>query len=143
MFRDKTNDRKIQQAIYIAQDFLENHLSIIKKETHFTYTKMTVSQVYETIKDRIRRGTYSEIHLYTSKWPWSKAVAYTTSGSSKIFINTSKLPERTIADYVNTLTHEYLHLCGFSHGSNSPKGKEQSVPYRIGQLAENYAKLFT
>ena len=140
MFRDKTGNDKINKAMGIAEDFLWNHLSVIKKEDHFTYTNQTVKQVYETIKSHLAKETYIEVDLYKSKWPWSKAIAYTTKGSSKLFINSRHIPDRSVEDYVNTLTHEFLHLCGYSHGSNNPKGKEQSIPYRIGQLAENYAR---
>lgn len=142
-FINETQLTKIQRACDLADIFLHDFLGIIKQESHFTYTNMTVNQVYTTIKEGLDRKPRFKVRLYTSKWPWSKAIGYTTKGSSTIFLNSRMLDSRTVYDYVNTLTHESLHLKelgGFSHGSNSPRGKEQSVPYRIGQLAEEFSK---
>jgi hypothetical protein len=40
---------------------------------------------------------------------------------------------------VNTALHECSHLAGYTHGDNSPVGKENSVPYWVGSKAEEVA----
>ena len=143
MFINETQIPKIQQACDRADIFLNDYLSIIKQETHFTHTKLTVNQVYDSIKVGLDLKPRLVVRLYRSRLPWSKAIGYTTKGSSIIFLNSRMIDSRSTHDYVNTLVHEALHttiLGGFSHGSNNPRGKEQSVNYRIGQLAEEFSQ---
>lgn len=45
-----------------------------------------------------------------------------------------------VAPLVNTYVHECLHLRGYSHGSNSRKGKENSVNYKVGAIAQLHVK---
>lgn len=141
MFTLKIPNEKLKKASDLANDFLWNHLSVIKKEPYFSHTKLTSKQVYDQIKAHLEKGQAIEVRLYKPFWWRSKAIAY-TKGKNVIFINQYKLNERSATEYANTLVHEYLHIVGFGHGNNNPKGKEQSVPYRVGQLAEDYASLF-
>jgi prolyl-tRNA editing enzyme YbaK/EbsC (Cys-tRNA(Pro) deacylase) len=53
----------------------------------------------------------------------------------KAYFNKHKL-ERKKCSMVNTLVHEYMHFIGYSHGDNSPVGKENSVPYYFGNRAQ-------
>ena len=73
--------------------------------------------------------------------PWTSAIATTFKNKpGKIFINLRKIQQRSVEDYVNTITHEVTHILGYSHGSNSPKGKENSVPYWLGNKAEEWVR---
>lgn len=72
-----------------------------------------------------------QVKLYKSKWPWSKAIAYTIGNS--IYLNTRKNP-RELKSMLNTLIHEAAHCADYSHGNNSSVGKENTVPYKVGSL---------
>lgn len=63
--------------------------------------------------------------------------AYRNVGSNVVYINTC-VPRNPLASRVNTLVHERLHVVGFGHGDNSWRGKQNTVPYRVGTLAEKY-----
>jgi hypothetical protein len=80
------------------------------------------------------------ITTYRSKNPFSKAIA-TTYGSDKqnMYLNTRANPRKP-KYMINTVIHEKLHLNGYSHGSNSNVGKENTVNYYTGSLGEKYAK---
>lgn len=80
------------------------------------------------------------IRTYRSKWPWSKAVAttWTNEKEPNIYLNTRRHP-RSVPSMVNTVVHECLHKHGYSHGNNNPTGKENTVNFKAGKIAENYA----
>ena len=69
--------------------------------------------------------------------------AYTTSGSSNIYLNQNYIEyyinnyfeNKIIAALSNTLIHEYLHNLGFKHRGNKPtKYNKTTVPYAIGNI---------
>jgi len=79
-----------------------------------------------------------EIVLYTSKNPLTAAISYRSpSKPGVIHLNTRKHP-RVIGAMVNTATHEASHHF-YGHGDNSPSGKENSVPYAIGTIAQRHS----
>ncbi len=65
--------------------------------------------------------------------------AYRNVGSNIVYMNTCVKLNR-IEKRVNTLVHERLHVVGYGHGNNNYKGKENSVPYAVGAIAEKYVK---
>jgi hypothetical protein len=79
------------------------------------------------------------IRTYKTKWPLSKAIATTyKNNKTELYFNRYKNP-REMANMVNTSMHEITHLVGYSHGSNSSIGKEDTVPYKVGAIAQrNY-----
>jgi len=84
-----------------------------------------------------------EVIKWYPKWRWTKAIA-TTMGDGKIRLN-ARTMDREKGDIVETLVHETVHIVdnscneiSFGHGDNSPKGKEKTAPYLIGQLANIY-----
>ena len=81
-----------------------------------------------------------DVVTYKSRNPWSKANGYTKKRKPfKIHVNTRKINKRSVDSWVGFLIHETCHLAGYSHGSNSPKGKESSVPYKVGSIAKRMA----
>jgi hypothetical protein len=112
----------------------EKFLSEVASFPKYTYTTKTPQEVrksLESMKPVI-------ISTYRTKNPWSKAIATTySSDKTTVYFNTRKNP-RPMTEMVNTSIHEGLHLNGFSHGSNSPVGKEDSVNYRVGTIGEKY-----
>jgi len=83
-----------------------------------------------------------QVELYTSRWPWSKALAYEDHRfPSKVFLNSRRL-DRSLASICATIIHECVHALDateeglrFGHGDNNPNGKENTAPYWIGDLA--------
>ncbi len=60
-----------------------------------------------------------------------------------VFLNSRKL-DRDISEIVNTIVHECVHAVdaaltnvSFGHGDNNWRGKGNSAPYWIGNLAES------
>lgn len=84
-------------------------------------------------------------HLTTYKpkiWNWnSRVIAYRNVGSNIIYFNVRKNP-RSSESMTNTCTHELLHLLGYDHNGNGPEGdgRQFTVNYYIGRLAEKYVK---
>jgi len=93
-------------------------------------------QVLENLLD-----TRVAITTYKSKNPFSKAIATTyANDKTSIYLNTRRNP-RAMKDMVNTSLHESLHIAGYSHGDNSSIGKENTVNYKVGEIAgEHYEK---
>lgn len=78
------------------------------------------------------------IRTYATKNPFSKVIATTYSANNvDLYFNLRKNP-RPVASMINTAVHECSHLFGYSHGSNSNVGKENSVPYKIGVIAQKH-----
>lgn len=77
------------------------------------------------------------ISTYRTWNPKSKTIAYTVYGSKAIYFNLWNNP-RPFPDLINTVIHEVLHLEKFSHGNNSSVGKQNTVNYRVGGIAERY-----
>jgi hypothetical protein len=75
---------------------------------------------------------------------WSKAIAYADPGTPVIHLNVRKI-NRSVPSIVNTLMHESVHIVdrklNFAHGSNSSTGKDETAPYKIGEIAEKLASV--
>ena len=87
------------------------------------------------------------IETYKSKNPWSSAYGYyNPTKPNFIYLNTRKL-NRTNASICATLIHEMVHFLdnnsdfSFGHGSNNPKGKQNTAPYWIDNHVENRLRL--
>jgi hypothetical protein len=73
----------------------------------------------------------------------TRTLAYvTTEYPNNIFINLSKLDERSSASVAATIVHEIVHSIDriktdarFGHSGNSARGKQNSAPYAIGRTA--------
>lgn len=114
----------------------QKYIDEVKAHKQFDYTDKTSSEVAELLgSDKI-----AKVSTYRTKNPVSKAIATTFAGDKDtVYLNTRRNP-RDMKDMVNTLFHERFHLLGFSHGDNSPVGKENSVNYGAGAMAEKYVE---
>lgn len=102
----------------------------------YTYTDKTPAQVAEAY----RVISPITIKTYRTKNPFSAAIATTFKGEpGVVYFNTRKNP-RPMTAMVNTAIHEGGHAIGFGHGDNSPGGKEDSVNYRAGTIAERHVE---
>lgn len=78
---------------------------------------------------------------------YRKTFAYTDERfPNTLFLNFKKL-DREIEDIAATIIHESIHALDdaeetytFGHGNNSPKGKDNTAPYWIGNLAYQILK---
>lgn len=121
---------KIANCVVRSESFLKE-LSRFPKYDFTTSTPDEVEQAFRKIKS-------IKVATYQTKNPWSKALATTyASDRETVWINSRQLP-RDLPSLVNTLIHEGSHLIGFSHGDNSPVGKQKSVPYGVGEIAERH-----
>lgn len=91
----------------------------------------------EQIRERIRGGFDVRITTYKpSIWKggkWSHVIGYHSAGT--IYLNTYYIV-RPDCEIINTLVHEPMHTLGYSHGNNLPDGKDDSVPYWMGDRAQ-------
>lgn len=82
-----------------------------------------------------------QVGTYATWWPWSAANGYRDPASNQVFINTRKDPWAwSPGQLTNFLIHERSHFFGYGHGDNSPVGKENTVPYKVGSLAEKHVE---
>lgn len=121
---------RISNCVIGKKDFLDE----VENFKGYTYTDKTPEQIVYVFKNP------STVYLssYKTTNPFSSVVATTYSNDKEnIYFNLRKNP-RTKKAHVNTVIHEALHLWGFSHGDNYSKGKENSVNYKVGEIAEKY-----
>lgn len=117
------------KCVLLNKDF-QNEIKSIEK---FDMSEASGAQVLEKML-----STESNISTYTSKNPFSSAIATTYQNDNTLYLNTRKNP-RPMPQMINTICHEHSHVAGFSHGDNNPKGKEKTVPYFIGDICEKYS----
>lgn len=91
----------------------------------------------DMIKAKIRNGFEVFITTYKpSIWKggkWSSVVGYHSDGV--IYLNTYYI-NRPDCEVINTLVHEPMHTLGYGHGDNSSVGKDGTVPYWMGDRAQ-------
>lgn len=136
----KANEFTVKSSLSYLQDVavvakcVTTHpefLAEVAAHGQFDYTKDSS----ELIAQNIKKPT--NIIISTYKKRFTKSIAYRNVGSNVLYFNTMKNP-RVMRDMVNTLIHESMHIKGYGHGDNSPKGKGNSVPYSLGNISEKY-----
>lgn len=78
----------------------------------------------------------------TQRWKYRNTLGYTDADfPNTVFLNVKRL-NRGIAEIVGTIIHECIHALDdandeytFGHGNNSPRDKDNTAPYWIGNLA--------
>lgn len=135
-------NQKLMEASVIAEMVLRdaNFLQTIT-DRPLSFTHTTDKPIWVSAK--IRSGVlHNEIAVLEYKtWnPWSAAIGY--SDGQDIYVNIRKIPSLSVLDYVGNFVHEFCHHIGYGHGNNSPKGKQNSVPYWCGTLAMKHGERF-
>jgi hypothetical protein len=117
----------------------EQFLTEVGNFPKYTHTDKTPKQVEQALRAALVPGKEISVHLttYKTRWPWSKTIAYRNVGDNTVYFNLWQNP-REISEMLDTATHEWLHVVGFGHGNNSSRGKQDSVPYRVGSIAAKY-----
>jgi hypothetical protein len=67
----------------------------------------------------------------------SNTLAYTSSNTSQITINSRYFKGGADFSIAGTICHEYLHKLGYSHPREYSTVRDYSVPYAIGDICEN------
>lgn len=128
---DEMAPKQLDRFMPRANDFFRLVLfkgDIIKK-TAFDFTEDNLDEILKKLEDK------SQLKV-SSFEPSSKqmmTIAFHKGGTA--YFNEYKL-HRKDCSQINTLVHEYMHFVGYSHGDNSPEGKENSVPYYFGSRAQ-------
>lgn len=143
MFFTQSNNNRLFQAIEKANNILfdEVFLGFINNKGSFDMATCSSSHIAQLIIV-YRELEQMEIVGYHKKL--SRALAYFDKRyPNKIFINTAKI-NRSLGSIVATYIHEYIHLLDnidkthyFGHGDNKRKGKENTAPYWIDNLAQS------
>lgn len=134
---------KVLDCVDFINDLLKEDLFFdsIDKSHSFTHTEYEPQAISQLIKNDDNKIF---IKLYKSKNPFTKANAYVSPNyKNTLFLNTRKL-WRKEEDMINTIVHECVHVVDYSengkidfgHGDNYSKGKDNSAPYWIGNLAK-------
>lgn len=128
---DEMAPKKLDNFMPRANDFFRMiHFKgdIIKKK-NFDYTDDTLPEILKRLEEKVSL----EVGTFEPTSRQMVTIAFHKGG--KAFFNRHKL-ERKACSMINTLVHEYMHFVGYSHGDNSPVGKENSVPYYFGNRAQ-------
>lgn len=128
---DELAPRQLDPLMPRANDFFRLVLfkgNIIHR-TKFDFSEDDLAAILQRLEEK------SKLRI-SSFDPSSKqmlTIAYHRGGTA--FFNRFKM-HRHACEQINTLVHEYMHFVGYSHGDNSPVGKENSVPYYFGNRAQ-------
>lgn len=134
----QVNDPTIRQA---AALFLKHHndfefLNKVASYPGYNHTEHSPEGVSHSI-DFFAENFQIVIKSYKSVNPWSKAIAYAEGNT--IFFNSRKRLD--VLDRVETLMHEFCHLCGYSHDGNYVTAYNlKTVPYAVGNIFKNHVK---
>lgn len=95
------------------------------------------------------------VDTYTPFYRWSKAYAMFNPANPFVIslstrkLNRSRIKRYNVASLVGSIFHELVHLVdnqyphySFGHGkginANSPTGKENTAPYKMGKMAKEF-----
>jgi len=132
-FQNNVLSKDVAAAILIAENLFKPEslmMQEMKEKNDFKYNSGTGIEVYNKI---LNCKTIAPVFTYRPKLPWSKAMGY--SDGTAIHLNLRKLDTFNLSELIGLTVHEYLHLVGFSHGSNFPSAEKNqySVNYFCSQ----------
>lgn len=140
----------VLRAISDANKNIEIILTKLEQKGSFLYTDVSGAYISKKGRESIKRGEKMEVHIYTSRNPFSPAIGYYDYNyPNRIYMNSRKLYKigkriRSNGHRAGTLVHEWIHFLSFmdmvksfDHGSNrwTPE-KEDSAPYYADNIAE-------
>lgn len=128
---DNMAPKRLDQFMPRANDFFRMVLfkgDIIKRK-NYDFTDDELPEILRRLQEKVRL----KVSTFEPSQKQMVTIAYHKGGTA--YFNELKL-ERSACSLINTLVHEYMHFVGYSHGDNSPVGKENSVPYYFGNRAQ-------
>lgn len=100
----------------------------IAKVENYDETDLTPKQISEKISE-----STNTIAVYSYVRYFSKVIAKFQYGN--IYLNSRKQVRKPEYN-ANTIVHEWTHSLGFTHDGNYAKGQQDTVPYKVGDIAE-------
>jgi hypothetical protein len=137
VFTTKSKLEWIKSLVLAANCVINSEAFLAEVAAHpkFDFTDKTSPEVVQVI----RSLAPVNVATYYTKWRWSKTIATTwVNEPETLYLNLYKNP-RPMPEMVNTLIHEGLHP-EFGHGSNWAGGKDNSVNYKAGEIAEKHTE---
>lgn len=136
-----TGDYSAKSDLKVVKQLAELGNCIVMKERF--YDEITKHKQFDYTKDSSeivanKLSLYTPVVLTTYKKYFTKTIAYRNVGSNVLYLNVVKLGSTPTKERLNTIWHERSHVAGYGHGDNYAKGKENSVPYGTGSMAEKY-----
>lgn len=120
---------KVTDCVIELKEF-QDEVRAIKS---FTSSKENGAQVVEKILSPKKAVIRHYLKLS------AKVTAKTVSG--EVYWNRyKKINPRPLPKMVNTGMHERLHVLGYNHDGNKARINQESVPYKVGDIAEKYVK---
>lgn len=142
MFKYKGSNQSIITAVEVSNKLLSegNLYRSIENKVRFDMSTATGEYISKRIK--AFRNVPTDVIVYKPWYRWSRAIGYfTPSKPHNINLNYYK-QNRPIDSIAATLIHELVHMVdnadaihSYGHGSNSNKGKANTAPYWIGNMA--------
>jgi hypothetical protein len=130
----------VEKAVYAANGLLadDQFYETIRQHGQFDMTSATSAQIADIMRSC---NTLLSVVLYKPWSPFAPSLGKEDSGHPEfIYMNFRRL-SRPMADIVGTIIHEAVHAADatspvdFGHGDNSSRGKENTAPYWIGNMA--------
>ena len=143
MFKYEGSNRKIQEAVGYIDENLLSKLAFLIEQSRFQMSSASSKWLsVNFIKFLKSKNFIDNIYIHTYYNPFGFAIAkFKPSTPDVIYLNTAKL-NRSPGSIVGTLIHEASHMFDhetfehdFGHGDNSSVGKENTFPYKAGNLA--------
>lgn len=139
------------QEILVSNTFMDKvYEHQYKKKLQFKWNnKKTNQQIYETIldgADKYNTNIDNEIDMilcpyYSSK----KVIGYTYSNRKEVWVNfkyyRDKYNDFQVSDMVGNILHEWLHNANFSHSRRNNSTRKYTVPYGVGYIARDIARI--
>lgn len=142
----KKRNKRIREAVKNTNKVLNNDAfyEAIAQLPQMDNTELSSSQIAEILK-----SYHKPVYVKRFWRPWSRTNAI-TGGYRYIRLNSANL-NRSNKSIINTLVHEYVHAVDFFDGqlnfthhdnSNSHGEENNTAPWRIGKLAEDFMVLY-
>jgi hypothetical protein len=93
----------------------------------------------EMIWQKLSLAGFTEVKTVRSTNPFTNMVAVKYKDDPAIYLNSRK--NRSNAEWTGSICHEKAHVMGWTHRGNSPRGNEDTVPYKLGDYCEQLAYL--
>lgn len=129
-----TSHQPYQESINCSNKLI--HLDEFKSRILAASYEQTNDNSFEVLS-KIEQAPMTQVKPIWPRNPYSAMTATTFKNDPAIYLNARK--SRQIPAMVGSVCHELMHLAGYSHRGNSPKGNERSVPYMIGAICEDLA----
>jgi hypothetical protein len=123
-----------QSALLFMRHYRDSEfLDLVKNVSKFNHTQDSG----EVVAKKIEQAALTiKVVPYKTWSPWSKVVAYAEGNT--IFVNTRKI-NLPLADRVENLMHESLHVLNYSHQGNYVTAYNlKTAPFLVGAMFSKY-----